>query len=73
MLNTTSNTAAQSVKFNDIFTESANTTNTASKGRIFGEDNFAKGWSDVYVNPSSLSEGYVEAGMRYITRPPVLA
>lgn len=72
MLNTTSNTAAQSVKFNDIFTESANTSNTASKGRIFGEDNFAKGWSDVYVNPSSLSEGYVEAGMRYITRPSIL-
>lgn len=72
MLNTTSNTAAQSVKFNDIFTESANTINIASKGRIFGEDNFAKGWSDVYVNPSSLSEGYVEAGMRYITRPSIL-
>lgn len=72
MLNTTSNTAAQSVKFNDIFTESANTTNIASKGRIFGEDNFAKGWSDVYVNPSSLSEVYVEAGMRYITRPSIL-
>lgn len=72
MLNTTSNTAAQSVKFNDIFTESANTINIASKGRIFGEDNFAKGWSDVYVNTSSLSEGYVEAGMRYITRPSIL-
>lgn len=72
MLNTTSNTAAQSVKFNEIFTDSAIKVTDTTLGKIFSEDNFAKGWNDIYVMPSLLPNGTVEKGMRCITFPSIL-
>ena len=47
MLNTTSTPAAQSVKFNEIFTDSAKKVADTTIGPIFSEDNFAKGWNDI--------------------------
>lgn len=72
MLNSTSTHAAQSVKFNEIFTDSAQTVTDTTLGQIFSEDNFAKGWNDIYVRPSSLPNGTVEKGMRCITSPTIL-
>ena len=72
MLNTTSTPAAQSVKFNEIFTDSAKKIADTTIGQIFSEDNFAKGWNDIYVRPSSLPNGTVEKGMRCITSPTIL-
>ena len=72
MLNTTSTPAAQSVKFNEIFTDSAKKVADTTIGPIFSEDNFAKGWNDIYVRPSSLPNGTVEKGMRCITSPTIL-
>ena len=70
MFNTTS--TAKSVKFNDIFTESAKQVNDTTIGRIFSEDNFAKNWDDIYVKPSHLSNGSVESGMRRINNPSII-
>lgn len=72
MLNTTSTPSAQSVKFNEIFTDSAKTTTDTTIGQIFNEDYFAKGWDDIFVRPSFLPTGTVDKGMRCITSPTIL-
>jgi len=72
MLNANSISVAQSVKFNEIFTDSAKTINDTVIGQIFCEENFAKGWDNIYVQPSSLPTGSVDKGMRCITTPTIL-
>lgn len=72
MLNTNSASAIKSVMFNDIFAESAKPANSITSGRIFCEDNFAKGWDEIYVKPTDLHNGSVEIGMRRITSPSIL-
>lgn len=72
MLNTNSTSATKSVMFNDIFAESAKLANGITSGRIFCEDNFAKGWDEIYVKPTDLHNGSVENGMRLITSPSLL-
>lgn len=70
MLNNTP--AAQSVKFNNIFRNTSSVVTEATTGRIFKEDNFAKDWNTIYVQPSSLHVGEVKEGMRKITKPTLL-
>ena len=72
MLNTTSNTAAQSVKFNDIFRSTGIEVKEPTSGRIFDEKHFAKDWDSIYVQPSALSYGEVAVGMRKFTKPTLL-
>ena len=72
MLNTNSTSTTQTVEFNKIFIEAAKSIDYNTIGRIFCEDNFAKGWDNIYVQPSSLPQGPVENGMRYITQPSIL-
>lgn len=72
MLNTTFTPVYQSVKFNEIFTDSAKTVTDTTIGQIFSEDYFAKGWNNIYLKPSSLSNGSIDKGMRCITSPTIL-
>lgn len=72
MLNTTSNTAVQSVMFHKIFLETGAKVNESTTGRIFEEKYFAKGWDSIYVNPMDLPTGTVNKGMRIITQPTLL-
>lgn len=72
MLNTTSNTAVQSVMFHKIFLETGAKVNESTTGRIFEEKYFAKDWDSIYVNPMDLPTGIVNKGMRIITQPTLL-
>lgn len=72
MLNTTSNTAAQSVKFNDIFRSTGVEVTGTTIGKVFDESNFSQDWDGIYIKPSALPMGNVTIGMRKLTKPTLL-
>lgn len=70
MLNTTSNTAAQSTKVSNILLYAhAEQVKEPEVGYIFSAQNFAKDWDSIYVRPSQLQLGEAKEGMRKLTSP----
>lgn len=72
MLNTASTSASQSVNFNSIFVENTSIVKENTFGKIFTEEEFAKGWDTIYRVPNTLQEGDVRSGMRKLTEPTLL-
>lgn len=73
MLNTTSNTAVQSLNIaNVLLTAKWEEVKDEVTGKIFTPDHFATGWDTIYVNPTSLREVIVKRGMRKLTSPTLL-
>lgn len=73
MLNTTSNTAAQSHNIaNVLLSAKWEDVKDDVRGKVFTSDHFAAGWDTIYVNPSSLREAMVKKGMRKLTSPTLL-
>lgn len=72
MLNTTSTSASQSVKFNSIFVDNTIIVKDDTFGKIFNVEDFAKGWDTIYRIPNSLQDGEVRSGMRKLTEPTLL-
>ena len=72
MLNTASTSASQSVNFNSIFVENTSIVKKNTFGKIFTEEEFAKGWDTIYRAPNTLQEGDVRSGMRKLTEPTLL-
>jgi hypothetical protein len=70
MLNTTSNTAAQSTKVSNILLYAhVEQVKEPEVGYIFSAQNFAKDWDSIYVRPSQLQLGEAKEGMRKLTSP----
>lgn len=70
MLNTTSNTAAQSTKVSNILLYAhAEQVKEPEVGYIFSAHNFAKDWDSIYVRPGQLQLGEAKRGMRKLTSP----
>ncbi len=73
MLNTTSNTVAQSLNIaNVLLSAKWEDVKDDVRGKVFTSDHFAAGWDTIYVNPSSLREAMVKKGMRKLTSPTLL-
>lgn len=73
MLNTTSNTAAQSLNIaNVLLSAKWEEVKDDVRGKIFTSDHFADDWDTIYVNPSSLKEAMVKKSMRKLTSPTLI-